>query len=86
MASSVIDLDALYPNWNANGLTWIAFGNFTQTDIDGLKIQWFPKDAERRGRLQDIWTRHHDRQQGIKSFVVMMLINHFHVLLDDFML
>eukprot|EP01036_Dinobryon_divergens_P042723 gene42723-56789_t len=64
MASSVIDLDALYPNWHANGLTWIAFGNFSQTDIEGLKIQWFPKDAERRGRLQDIWTRHHDRQQA----------------------
>ena len=65
MASSVIDLDALYPNWHANGLTWIAFGNFSPTDIEGLKIQWFPKDAERRGHLQDIWTRHHDRQQGI---------------------
>ena len=66
MASSVIELDALAPNWHANGLTWIAFGNFTQTDIDGLKIEWFPKDAERRGRLQDIWIRHHDRQQGIQ--------------------
>jgi len=37
--ASVIDLDALAPNWHANGLTWIALGNFTQTDIDGLKFQ-----------------------------------------------
>ena len=61
----MIDLEALAPNWNANGLTWIAFGNFTENDIEGLKFQWFPDDAEKRGRLQDIWTRHHERQQGI---------------------
>ena len=64
MASSVADLTALVPNWYSGGLTWDDFGACTQTDIDGLKTLWFPNDVVNQIKLQGIWTRHHDRQQG----------------------
>ena len=66
--SSAADLTVLRPRrwWNAKGLTWEAFGDFNQSDIDdiididGLKVQWFPADYEKRG----IWAKHPQRQQG----------------------
>ncbi len=66
MASTEAELDNLYPSWKTR-LNWISFGNFTQGDLDGLKVQWFQDDFVNRGLLQDIWTRHHDRNQGKKS-------------------
>jgi hypothetical protein len=64
MTSSESDLTALKGDWKVIGLTWAQFGDFTQDDIDGLKLQWFPEDALKRGQLQSIWINHHDRKQG----------------------
>ena len=57
------DLTNLKANWLDSGLNWLELGDFTQADIDGLKMLWFPKNAIKRGKLQSIWTRHHIRQQ-----------------------
>lgn len=51
-------------DWKYGGLTWEQFGDFSQDDINGLKTQWFPQDAVKRGQLQSVWIKHHDRQQG----------------------
>ncbi len=64
MASSETDLDNLYPTWKTTGLIWVAFGNFIQSDVDALKKHWFAADPVKKGLLQDIWTRHHDRNQS----------------------
>ena len=64
MASTEGDLTALKGDWKDSGLTWVQFGDFSQDDINGLKLQWFPQDAVKRGQLQSVWIKHHDRQQG----------------------
>jgi hypothetical protein len=68
--STTSDLDALKGNWRED-LTWDAFGNSVQADVDVLKDFWFPGtyNALKRIQLQDIWTRHPKRQKGkIKQF------------------
>ena len=64
MTSTVDELNLLYPNWSDDDFTWTAFGGCTQTDLDGLKMEWFPTNAKRRGKVQDIWNRHPLRQPG----------------------
>jgi hypothetical protein len=62
MSSSEQELSDLYQGWNSDGLTWVAFGNSTQEDLNGLKNSWFPENPVRRTKVQDIWTRHPNRQ------------------------
>ena len=62
MASSVDDLNRLYPNWSAKGLTWVGFGACSRDDIENLKKKWF-SDPEEQIAFQDIWIRY-PRNQG----------------------
>jgi hypothetical protein len=64
MISTEGDLTALKGNWRDSGLTWDDFGACTQSQLDGLNALWFPNDVVNQIKVQDIWTRHHDRQQG----------------------
>ena len=65
--STQAELAALKADWNEEGLSWEAFGNCSETDIEGIKMQWFPDNAVRRGRIHDVWVRHPNRQ-GIFHF------------------
>jgi hypothetical protein len=65
--SSAAELDNLNVNWNENAFSWEAFGNLIQSDVERFKDLWFPISEQlsvvNRGKLQDIWTRHPNRQQ-----------------------
>ena len=61
LPSTENDLLSLKSNWDPNELSWLDFGNCTQTDIDGLKFEWFPDNVIKRERLQSLWTRHPNR-------------------------
>lgn len=58
MTSTQEELTNLKADWMDSGLNWVELGDFTQDDINGLKSQWFPADAVKRGKLQSIWSRH----------------------------
>ena len=51
-------------------LKFEVFGNFTQRDVDGLKDEWFPNNAETRGELQDLWIRHPNRNGEKSSYLL----------------
>lgn len=77
MASTVEDLNRLYPNWSDDEFTWTAFGGCTQEILNDLMKDWFPTNAKSRAKLQDIWNRHSLRQQGMYSsfrFLVSVII------------
>lgn len=60
MASTIDELNHLYPEWNKI-MTWNDFGRCTQEDLNDLKKKWFT-DPEYRVVLQGIWNRHPLRQ------------------------
>ena len=86
MASSEADLTALKGDWREDGLTWTEFGNCTQNDLDGLKLLWFPKNVVKQIKLQDLWTRHHDRRQSRFDLTLHSVVQIFLEYLNNFLL
>lgn len=64
MSSNVEELNRLYPEWCARGLTWEAFGQCSEELFKGLMNKWLT-DPEDKVILEYIWNRHPHRQQGL---------------------
>lgn len=64
MTSTERELTALKSDWRDSGLTWDDFGACTQKHLDDLNDLWFPYNVVNRIKVQSIWYRHHNRDQG----------------------
>lgn len=87
MTSTEGDLTALKDNWSDGGLSWDDFGRCTQNQLDGLNALWFPSDVVNQIKVQGIWARHHDRQQGkFNSLISCHSLNFLMAFYYDFIL
>jgi hypothetical protein len=56
------ELYSLKPGFT-DEISWIAFGNCSQENINDIEREWFPNSTIKRVKVHDIWARHPIRQQ-----------------------
>ena len=75
-SSSEEDLFHVKSDWNADNLTWGAFGNCTLQNIEDIEIFWFPENPVARARVHDIWKRH-PQQEATSQSKKIHVFHHF---------
>ena len=62
--SSDAELFEVKNDWNADNLTWTAFGNSSLSIIEAIELFWFPTNPIARSKIHDIWKRHPQQQEA----------------------